>query len=358
MDDKDILSFLLSSKTFSLRLNNQDEIWKQMMSPKYDVYKKKSIKDEQYYSIWKKQATLKIKPGYLITQSDFSEDNILFNKKSDLGLVRQLILQDDPIGLVFEASRIGDFVSSMDAADKDSGIVVMSACNKSLEDIGQQPLLHGDFKFILHLMPDIIATHATQCFELLIQAYFFGLDCIGDADYGYTVRFDSLKEIIFKANDAWFVSKFIELVFKYSNNVVFLKGIILACEQYDVIHILPEAFNVIDQTTEKFISILNDDDLAHILRQCGFDNFFNERDCLNQLNNDYNRMKENFSQLHSRIEKELFENKLSPQALRELYDQSYQLGLEMITTKEKLNNFLCPHDAEKQAENNIRPSFS
>lgn len=347
MDDQSILAFLLSSTILSVILHKEDRIWKLLMSPRFDMQRNKYLSDENYFSIWQKQRTLTIQSFHY--RNNESHNQIHY-KNTDMELIKKLIIQDDAYGLVCAASRIGDLLPAILDNDLAIGSVVKFEIDKNLKNLKNETIITMDFHFIHHLMPVIIDLHAHSCFETFLRTFYFGLEVYNQSDFAGRASFENLNEIIFDTGKPHFISKFIELTFKYSNNHDFLKQIILAAVENKFVDALKEGLVFVDQKSYKFNRLLFDAKLMAIFNQCGFDMRY-------KLEEKWHQLKDKFTNVQVRIQSGVFGNTISPEDLRELLDQSFQLGLKVMSARKELDELIVPSHAEQEQENIRSLSF-
>jgi hypothetical protein len=295
MNDRDALSLLLTSKTLSTLLDAKNKLWKELMQPRLDKESLAFIQNDDYQKIWRKKASLNIDFSNMIIEpvqeikakipSTNTNTNTLFDiystlftqkisnidsiefKEVDKEKINQFIKQDNDLALLYEASRLGTIITSILTHD-------IAAANTEVSKLKinemKCTLYDADFHFILYLMPHIIDSHASKCFRLFIQTFYFGHELYATYSKLSDIKdilFPKLKILIFNSNNAYFIYKFIELTFLYSSDTFFVKNVIQTCAEKKLIHLLLQALTESEISIEKYSWLLEDDDVSEIVKQ-------------------------------------------------------------------------------------------
>lgn len=278
LENKDILSFLLSSKYLSSMLDNKNLIWKTLISPTISQESNKFLLNDNYKQIFLKRTLMNyesfdskskftydidlsgpitsfVRSNYSLFEFCLRSSKYLCFKEINPNKVNQYIIEDNDIELFHEVSRLADFFPHiLINYKKDDAFKLIKHIDTELISKHEERLQHGDFVFINLILPYIIDAHAEKCFELFIKTYHYFLCLLGLNDYSCRSSFADTINIVFDSNNEYFKYLLITLTLKYGNTYLMLK-IINACHERRLI-LLDKALNEIDLTEQRYEPIL------------------------------------------------------------------------------------------------------
>jgi hypothetical protein len=170
--------------------------------------------------------------------------------------------------------------------------------------------------------------------------YYAILNCLERDDYLQGIGLDmlTLNAVICERDDPYYRCRFIELTFRYSNNISLLKNLIQSGEFETNLDIFTQALNAFDE--EMNLNLLKNKEISDLLYPLHPNPFF-------QLHYQIIETRQQYLNHQDKLTEEVKKDNIPTSQIQDMLDVSHALGNEMMQARRNLDEYLELREEKK-----------